>query len=382
MLGKEYDNFKDVWDTVPTNAQTLNLLIEKLCAIELQADKQISAEATALVAHENDKKKSNSMKVKSSKSMESKADRAKQKFPCNKCRQLGHWAAECPQKQKHAGSRIGKLAVKKNTDTFLAYVMGASRANSVDADTWYCDSGATQHITPNKHYFVSYTKFANPETLVLGKKNVQMQAYGQGMINVQMFCNGMWNDAILKNVWYAPDARAHQFSVKAAAQNGYSTTLNEKGVVIRRSDGTVAASGNLRNDMYALALRVCIPQHTAGVHLATQMETLQVWHERLGHQNKRHVRKVLKQHGINVKADKEICDGCALGKAHRQSFGTRTTRPNIVGEQINTDVCGPMTEKSAAGARYYACFKDDYSKFRRVFFITAKCEVKDCLRNF
>jgi hypothetical protein len=28
-------------------------------------------------------------------------------------------------------------------------------------------------------------KFANPETIVLGKKNVLMQAYGQGMINVQ-----------------------------------------------------------------------------------------------------------------------------------------------------------------------------------------------------
>jgi len=115
--------------------------------------------------------------------------------------------------------------------------------------------------------------------------------------------------------------------------------LNEKEVVIRRGGGSVAASGTLINDLYALAPRVCIPQHTAEVHLATQVETLQVWHERLGHQNKCHVMKVLKQHGINVKANKEFCDGCALRKAHRQSFGTRTSRPNIVGEQINACVC-------------------------------------------
>ena len=252
------------------------------------------------------------------------------------------------------------MAAKKNTDAFLVHVMGASRASSVDADTWYCDSGATRHITPNKHYFVSYTKFANPETIVLGKKNVLMQAYGQGMINVQMFHNGIWHDAILKNVWYVPDASAHQFSVKAAAQNGYSTTLNEKEVVICRGDGTVAASGTLINDLYALVFRVCVPQHTAEVHLATQVETLQVWHERLGHQNKRHVMKVLKQHGINVKANKEFCDGCALGKAHWQSFGTRTSRPNTVGEQINAYVYGPVKETSACGARYYVCFKDDF----------------------
>jgi hypothetical protein len=41
-----------------------------------------------------------------------------------------------------------------------------------------------------------------------------------------------------------------------------------------------------------------------------------------------------------------------------------------------------MTETSAGGARYYVCFKDDYSTFRRVFFITAKGEVKDCLQKF
>jgi hypothetical protein len=78
-----------------------------------------------------------------------------------------------------------------------------------------------------------------------------------------MFHNGMSHNAILKNVWYVPNASAHLFSVKAAALNGYSTTLNEKGVVIRGGDGTVAASGKLINDLYVLAIRVCIPQHTA-----------------------------------------------------------------------------------------------------------------------
>jgi hypothetical protein len=112
--------------------------------------------------------------------------------------------------------------------------VGTSRASSVDADSWYCDSGATQHIMPNKHYFVSYKKFSNPEAIVIGKKNVLMQAYGRGMINVQMLHNGMWHDATLKNIWYVPDASTHLFSVKAATKNGYSTTLNEKEVVILR----------------------------------------------------------------------------------------------------------------------------------------------------
>jgi hypothetical protein len=79
-LGKEHDNFKDVWDTIPTSAQTVNLLIEKLCAIELRADKLASAEAAALVTHENDKNNSNFMKVNFSKSMKRRVDHAKQKW--------------------------------------------------------------------------------------------------------------------------------------------------------------------------------------------------------------------------------------------------------------------------------------------------------------
>jgi hypothetical protein len=155
-LGKEY-NFKDVWDTNPTSTQTVNLLVEKLCAIELRADKFASAEATALVTRENDKK-SNSMKVKSSKCKKIGPDGAKQKFPCNKCKQLGHWAADCPQKQQHAGDRGGKSVAKKKAHVFPVYAMVASRASIVNADSCCCDSGATRHITPNKHHFVSYTK--------------------------------------------------------------------------------------------------------------------------------------------------------------------------------------------------------------------------------
>ena len=216
-LGKEYDNFKDAWDPIPISPQTVNLLIGKLCEIELWADKLASAEATALVAHENDKKKSNSMKVNSSKSIKRWADRTKQKFPCNKCKKLGHWAAECPQKKQHAGDKGGESAAKKTADVFPVHVMGASRASIVDTDSWYCQSGASRHIALNKHYFVSHTKFANPETIVLGKKNVLIQEYSWGMTNIQMFHNGMWHDTTLKNVWYLPDASAHLFFVKTAA---------------------------------------------------------------------------------------------------------------------------------------------------------------------
>jgi hypothetical protein len=90
-----------------------------------------------------------------------------------------------------------------------------------------------------------------------------MQAYGEGMIKVQLFHNGISHDTILKDVWYVPDPSAHLFSIEATAKNSYSTLFSENKVVIHGTGGTVAASGKLANDVYVLDVRVCIPQDTA-----------------------------------------------------------------------------------------------------------------------
>ncbi|GBN11684.1 Retrovirus-related Pol polyprotein from transposon TNT 1-94 [Araneus ventricosus] len=90
----------------------------------------------------------------------------------------------------------------------------------------------------------------------------------------------------------------------------------------------------------------------------------------------------MKQHGIDVSATTDFCEGFVVGKQHRETFGTRKNRPTVAGEQINTDVCSPMQEITLGGTRYYVCFKDDFSKFRRLFFTLKKSEVVNCLKTF
>ena len=53
-----------------------------------------------------------------------------------------------------------------------------------------------------------------------------------------------------------------------------------------------------------------------------------------------------------------------------------------MGELIHSDVCGPMQEVSISGARYFRTFKDDFSRYRRVYFLRNKSEVKDKLKDF
>ncbi|GFR25775.1 2-hydroxyacyl-CoA lyase 2 [Trichonephila clavata] len=137
--------------------------------------------------------------------------------------------------------------------------------------------------------------------------------------------------------------------------------------------------------LYALEIRVLYPKVcvAAEVCVASADQSLQLWHERLCHQNKAHVKDILRKYQIKGDAkDSQICDGCCYGKQSRRPFGTRKQRATTPGELINIDVCGPMQQQSLGGAKYYVCFKDDFTKYRRVFFMQSKNEVSKCLETF
>jgi len=65
-----------------------------------------TAETTVFVSHKTEKKRWNSTKVNSSKYTKRWADRAKQKFPSNKWKQLGYWPAESPKNSSIQGIQL------------------------------------------------------------------------------------------------------------------------------------------------------------------------------------------------------------------------------------------------------------------------------------
>ena len=78
----------------------------------------------------------------------------------------------------------------------------------------------------------------------------------------------------------------------------------------------------------------------------------------------------------------EFCDGCAFGKTHQKHFKSRPYRAMSTGEIINADVNGPVSVASFSGARYYVCFKDFYSKYRKVLYLKKKSDGSCCLCMF
>lgn len=178
---KSYNYFKDLWDTIPEANQTVNLLIEKLCNIELRESKSTEQQNSAFFSHKTKNFKKSSADRKSSQKSIKNTERAKQRFPCNKCKKFGHWAAECPEKkdkdlaEKNKNPRKKDKDLNEKKDAFIAHVFGAL-VEKLPLDSWCCDSGASVHITHSKQYFYLYVQFPVPERISLGKRNFEMQA--------------------------------------------------------------------------------------------------------------------------------------------------------------------------------------------------------------
>ncbi|KRY45203.1 Retrovirus-related Pol polyprotein from transposon TNT 1-94, partial [Trichinella britovi] len=90
----------------------------------------------------------------------------------------------------------------------------------------------------------------------------------------------------------------------------------------------------------------------------------------------------LNNHGINVHAQEQFCTGCVLGKHHREGFQSRKYRERAPGKLIHVDLCGPMHVTSLGGSKYFLIFKDDFSRYRRDFFLKRKDDVAQCLETF
>ena len=75
----------------------------------------------------------------------------------------------------------------------------------------------------------------------------------------------------------------------------------------------------------------------------------------------------------------EFCEGCAMGKAHKQKFMKVKHTMKAVLEYIHFDLWGsPSTISSLSGAQYILTFTDDYSKKVWIYFLKAKSEVFNC----
>eukprot|EP00253_Pinus_taeda_P035154 PITA_35154 len=112
-----------------------------------------------------------------------------------------------------------------------------------------------------------------------------------------------------------------------------------------------------------------------------------LWHLRFEHLNfgglnLLHRKGMVKGLPLIEKPD-SVCEGCILGKQHRETFPARNSmRAKAPLEIVHSDLCGPMQTPSIGGSHYVLTFIDDYTRKTWVFLLKQKSEVFERFRQY
>lgn len=383
-LPSNFRSFKSSWLLLSDEKRTLDELTTQLCTYERELKKDRNMDETvdqeALIASSEQKQKPFPSKRSNNK--------------CNYCHQRGHWVKTCkkwiadgkPPKPSISNtwtSKGGKNNASANM-TLLAVDEQIFSAE-INSDDWFIDNGASKHVTNNCHCFVDFEKFELPHSITVANGK-SLPAVGKGTIKIMTIVNKKNQIKYLENVWYVPEIKKNLFSVLATQDKNQSSIFESTFQnCYLKIDGEIVLQGsrNAGGGLFKAAIKTLVPEKQIDISMAINDDSvLQLYHERWGHQDKQHIKSIMeKELNMKVKPScSRICEACVYGKAHRLKFGTRkkATRP---GELISTDICGPFDE-SFRKYRYFAIFKDDYTKFRYCFFLKHKSEIKEVLEDF
>lgn len=277
-LPSSYDHFHSAWESTEKEKRTLENLRSR---IMIEESRMIAKEPTdtgeALFVR----------RVKfSSKSKSQKRPGGK----CFKCGEIGHYKNECTKNRQPSSSNTKRVSDALICDTF---------EDGNQAEQWFLDSGASDHMTNRSDWFRSFESFQVSSSVSVGNGD-KIKAIGRGDIDVRVYNGKVWNTMHLKNVLYVPDIKLNLFSTGQVLNKGY--VLNSDMEQCRLPiAGAVVAVGVRESKLFKMMFKVIIPQHECVIaaNVATRScKSLKLWHERFGHQSIKQVKCFLYQNNI------------------------------------------------------------------------------------
>ncbi|XP_060960632.1 uncharacterized protein LOC133031207 [Cannabis sativa] len=194
----------------------------------------------------------------------------KGKPQCQNCKKFGHTEKTCRLKKSHQAN----FSEKKNDENNLFYVCQA--ATEEGKDTWYLDSGCSNHMTKNESIFCSLDR---SKTKVKSGNGDFMEAVGKGTIAIDTKKGKRYiNDVLL-----VPNIDQNLLSVGQMIEKGYSLHFEgESCTIYDKQDKSfqIAKVKMKENRRFPIQWR-----YASNVAMQAQTDESWLWHRRFGHFN-------------------------------------------------------------------------------------------------
>ena len=110
----------------------------------------------------------------------------------------------------------------------------------------YFDSGASNHMTPDRHRFVDFTPATGQ--IRIGKGYLEVKGRGTIVAKMAESCGG-WTLSLLNALW-VPELDVNLISIKQLAKKGVTTVCSRDEAVGTHDDGDVVFNSKVGVDVY------------------------------------------------------------------------------------------------------------------------------------
>ena len=319
-----------------------------------------------------------------------KINRSIQKKFCNYCKRSGHLRNECFFLKNSKNNESNKNTQNNNLkDNKTSTVKRATEDDKKEVlfstargckDDWFIDSAATSHICSNELFFEKIDFSINETVFLANGDKVCSSGIGFGYLDC-VNKEGLVTKIKVTDVLFIPKIEGNLLSVKKLTEKGIFVNFKENFCEIGVNDKVIAL-GKLDGILFKLNLG------ERAMAVKTDKIDIKLLHNRLGHRNIEAIRLMIKDNminGVEIKNNRteEKCEVCIQAKIHRKTFPKKneiTSKQPL--ELIHTDLCGPMSNITPSGSRYFLTFIDDYSRFCVVYILKNKGEVFEKIKEY